>query len=312
MAKNLVRPIPTKQLPNTLLQPSSPPRCGCSRLDETVNYCFLQSIDLLSDPAKVQLALSFREFTERTHCEENLDFLIEIYKYEYYFEKVMSRSRAGSPQTITKTNSDHNVSTDFVATLEDDEFEFSPRIGPVPTPDSIPTSTSDDEEIDPHSALRLRELWRSIVDTYIRDDAPKQINVSHALYEEIISHSQPVNNPVVLRQARNEVLQNLKENVWPEYSKSTSPFSPSSKSVCSSHFESPLFSPKMAPPRSNSRARYNTDSTSSSVMSMSSIFGHFKRTSTSLPSSKSNSRSNSPISVDTTSQHSLKFWKRKH
>lgn len=83
-------PIPTK-----VSNLNSQYGCACvtkvAPLEELVDDCFKHSIDQLNDPHKVYVVKLFARYIVEAHCHENLSFLIEIFKYEYYFDKIINR-----------------------------------------------------------------------------------------------------------------------------------------------------------------------------------------------------------------------------
>ncbi|KAK6459180.1 uncharacterized protein RJT20DRAFT_132324 [Scheffersomyces xylosifermentans] len=83
---NLITTVSTNNTVNTFntsVTTSTPPP-----LDDLINDCFLYSIDQLRDSSKVEHVKKFQQFVSKLHCEENLKFLIEIYKYEYYYDRI--------------------------------------------------------------------------------------------------------------------------------------------------------------------------------------------------------------------------------
>lgn len=58
-------------------------------LDELLNDCFLYSIDCLIDEEKRRTVLKFVNFLEEVHSSENVQFVVEAFKYEYFYYKVM-------------------------------------------------------------------------------------------------------------------------------------------------------------------------------------------------------------------------------
>ncbi|KAL6451090.1 hypothetical protein SBY92_001341 [Candida maltosa Xu316] len=67
---------------NTSTRSNSP---SLPSLDDLVNDCFLNTIGLLHDDSKIKLVNDFTEYLTKQHTEENLKFLIDIYRYEYYY-----------------------------------------------------------------------------------------------------------------------------------------------------------------------------------------------------------------------------------
>jgi hypothetical protein len=79
-----VHPIPKKPSSFILYQLDTQPPC----LRDLTSDCFLRSINQLDDPYRLKISTLFQKYVEKLHCEENLEFLIEIYKYEYYFDNI--------------------------------------------------------------------------------------------------------------------------------------------------------------------------------------------------------------------------------
>lgn len=65
-------------------------------LEELVDDCFKYSIGQLTDPNRVDVVRRFGQYTVDLHCHENLSFLIEIFKYEYYYDKIVYKSEEGT------------------------------------------------------------------------------------------------------------------------------------------------------------------------------------------------------------------------
>lgn len=230
----LVRPIPTTLVRGELLGsptpvPYYPPLC----LDEVVNDAFLQSIGVLKDAGKIEHVELFRRFIEGIHCEENLEFLVAIYTYDYYYEKLVPDAikQSKGSEMLSKQISSHllhsaTTTNGFMPGFDEDDADFvhqSPEILPV----SRLVSADDPFEMEVTHVQFLNNMWRRILSTFIWDDAVKQINLSASHYEEVLEHL--VGNlihPAVLATARQEVWQILKENVWPEYLKLTLPALP--------------------------------------------------------------------------------------
>lgn len=62
--------------------------CKVLSLDQLIDDCFRCSIGELHDESRVERVEAFRKIVVRLHCEENLAFLIDLYKYEYYYAKI--------------------------------------------------------------------------------------------------------------------------------------------------------------------------------------------------------------------------------
>lgn len=94
-------PIPRKPNPTLLRQvsssiPVSPaatpastsPRLA-SLLDTLLEDCVLHSLDpSLLCPPRIEHVKQFHRFLRERHCHENLAFLIEVFRYKYYYNKI--------------------------------------------------------------------------------------------------------------------------------------------------------------------------------------------------------------------------------
>ncbi|KAI5951471.1 hypothetical protein KGF54_004545 [Candida jiufengensis] len=71
----------------------TPPPSSVPSLDDLVNDCFLLSIKKLDDEIRSTMCNKFHNFLIKQHCQENLEFLIDIYRYEYIYNlKILSAS----------------------------------------------------------------------------------------------------------------------------------------------------------------------------------------------------------------------------
>lgn len=83
-------------VPSRLQSPIVPP------LHDLVNDCFLLTIDKLHDDTRAFIANSFHQCVTKQHCEENLEFLIDIYRYEYEYNlKVLTSSLNNASASTT-------------------------------------------------------------------------------------------------------------------------------------------------------------------------------------------------------------------
>lgn len=102
-------PIPTK-----ISNLNSQYGCTCvtkvAPLEELVDDCFKYSIDQLNDPHKADVVKRFARYIVEAHCHENLSFLIEIFKYEYYFDKIINRTEKSKTTTRGNENCYLNLS----------------------------------------------------------------------------------------------------------------------------------------------------------------------------------------------------------
>ncbi|KAI3406807.2 hypothetical protein KGF56_000412 [Candida oxycetoniae] len=285
--------IPSKTTASSIKsKPSSPP-CNLPSLDQLVNDCFLLSIDKLSnnqeyygdnDALRIAMAKNFHDFLNRQHCQENLDFLIDIYRYEYLFNlkfypmcqpeasglslnaisntistseslyksnkvsskrdsisSVVRNSSSGGSRNRSDSSFDslsrpfneesllHDPSNAFVSTIDDLDMTETWKTFGSKQIDDTPELESDTEDEgnsieDPVCVSRedIDELnlnWSIIMNTYIKQDSPLQINISQKLFKEIVEENSinKLHHPMILLKAKKEVLRMLKENGYFEF-----------------------------------------------------------------------------------------------
>lgn len=91
-----------------LPKPSSP---FSTRLEELLNDCFYAAVDRsVLSAERLTVVTDFHKYLHEIHCHENLAFIIEIFKYEYFYEKIYG-ARDGKDSTsglgrIRSLNSD--------------------------------------------------------------------------------------------------------------------------------------------------------------------------------------------------------------
>lgn len=149
--EHTVQPIPQKPGISSALS------CSCSSLDELVNNCFLAHLGFLSDPTKIELVNKFVNHLMRSHCHENLQFLIDIYVYDLVYRKV--RERLNNDEISEK---DTITSTDIL-------IENTQAL-------SLQHSSSKTEDMS-EKAFRLKEMERGLSAKEFLEERP-QISVS--------------------------------------------------------------------------------------------------------------------------------------
>lgn len=106
-----------------LPKPSSP---VSTRMEELLHDCFAAAIDKdLISPEKASVVLEFHKYLHEIHCHENLAFIIEIYKYEYFYEKIH-----GAGNERHKVNGLRHLNSDFLNLLLESYIDNMP----FPTP----------------------------------------------------------------------------------------------------------------------------------------------------------------------------------
>ncbi|CAI5757009.1 unnamed protein product [Candida verbasci] len=224
--------------------------CSIPSLDELVNDCFLKAINLLSDEFKLSLVDKFIDFLTKSHCEENLYFLIDINKYEYNYnlkfndtnkESVFRLNNTPSPSLlnlksssstlsfesstkVNKVNSvqseDHDPQNAFIQTIDDlDHNEDIQSAWDDLKSKQIEDYDDDEDYYSDEELNNLTSNWNFIMNNYIKYDSPNQINISQKLFKEIVEESfiLKVHNPIILLKIKNEVMRMLKENGYFEF-----------------------------------------------------------------------------------------------
>ncbi|CUM65259.1 uncharacterized protein PRCAT00002892001 [Priceomyces carsonii] len=349
--------------------------CGAQRspsaaLENLVGDCFMKSISQLHDEKRLAHVDEFEDYVKKVHCEESLHFLIEIFKYEYIFENLvhevderdrLKSTRSPSPQIIPlNINDERSVTLDehepmkaLVSTMDDIQptaqelNELNTSVWDDMRDSHIDNNDSEDEtpclnHTVHFSEKKLNDQWNYIINNYIKENAPDQINVSCKNYNKILNESassEGPHRPTVLLDAKKEVMQLIQENVYigflksqncPECKKSELPcsitkFDGDLDSIRERSFMSPNISPassiskgskKIQGPKSkllhlgspnsnNSRP----PSPSSASPSISSFLGHLKLCGT--PPNSASSSTNSVTLHHEEKPHRFKLWKSK-
>lgn len=85
-------------------------------LEELLDDCFKYSINQPLTDSKIDIVKKFEKYMNNLHTQENLSFLIEIFKYEYYYDKIypnhLEQLRLSSPSPVHYSNSFLNRSLD--------------------------------------------------------------------------------------------------------------------------------------------------------------------------------------------------------
>lgn len=297
------------------------PGCSIPSLEELLDDCFKRAIGQPLPESRALVAGAFERFVHLLHTQENLSFLIEIFKYEYYYDKIfpenIERLRLASSSPVQYSNSflnksldrsidslphpsqlqptphrrlllkvsirseDHEPTSVFASALELDESPMELAWGGLRDNiiDSPPDLSSDDESDDKHL---LTTQWNLIVESYINNDAPDQINLSNKSSREILqedTHNSGIHNPLVLLRAKNEILQLIKENAYLSFIKAhRRPVSSSSSDTPEDKPKPPISTPALSPvehkpDRDLCLPLHNDNSLLSSI---SNLFGHLK------------------------------------
>lgn len=203
-----------------------------------LNDCFLHSMNELNNLNRVQLIKDFEKYIISLHSQENLKFLISIYNYEYYYNKIFksinklnttnSMRKASVSTLLSSKHSDYNdTSNYFASTIEDlkvetDDHWESFKMNNVSDDEDIASvdevSDSDINSINSivniDDQILLTKKWNNILNNFIHHDSKYQINLSGGCLNELLHQRNSFPDPVVLLKAKEEILQLLNENAY--------------------------------------------------------------------------------------------------
>lgn len=244
--------------------PTTTPRVRASTLEELLDDCFQVSIgqDQSFCSARAQYAASFDKHLTSLHCHENLAFLMEIFKYEYFYDKVFpenlreARSRVdlGSPLVAMSSSflnqsllsaidtlpfptkqmckksrrysSRSRASLISVTPSEPNVFDFGfeDSITSGNVWDKLKESHVDSSDLEPELDLEseydnntlLADQWAYIMKTFVQEDSPQQLNLANLTVKDLLEKDSQdvIHNPAVLFDARQEIIQLLRENAY--------------------------------------------------------------------------------------------------
>lgn len=235
-------------------------------LEELLDDCFQISIGqqhVLCE-SHIQYATNFDKYLTSLHCHENLAFLMEIFKYEYFYDKIFPENlnwvRSRNP-LLTFTSGGGAYSSFLNSSLPSaiDQLPFptkqmsrksrrhsrsnSRKALILATSDAsgvfdfgfdehLPTENVWDKLKDQHvdstdleleleydcevDRSVLHDQWAYIISNFVREDSPQQLNLANTTVKELLEkdHDDCIHNPVILLDAKHEIIQLLRENVY--------------------------------------------------------------------------------------------------
>lgn len=219
---HLSQPDPEQYLPN---------------IEEFLTDAFLYSINELKDEKKIQFVNNFTKYITSMHCLENLQFLMLIYHYEVTYNKIFRASngtlnpRKNSVMTITSDSIDDLPQNYFVSTIDDEIYNGDCWDG---LRDKLIDDNSDEEELEEledevaslnsHGSnvsvsdlTNLNNQWTEILNNFILPHSHRQINLSDCTYKQIIKSKTSHPDPIILLNARDEIVQLMNENVYHKF-----------------------------------------------------------------------------------------------
>lgn len=312
--------------------------CGCSALpslEDLINDCFLESV---GQKIKSTITQDFTDYVAKAHCEENLHFLVEIYKYEAYYNKIFPnnkeklnntpvklllsdleirpprRGSRSSKFSVSRTLSFDDPTMMFVQSIDDlgGTHDISQAWENLRnTVDLLDEESLPDPEEEPAEATLVSQ-WRYIIDHFITDDAPEQINIPQQISMDIMSEDSKDStlvHPTVFRNVRQEVLQLLQENVYYKFAKK---FNKQAKSppVTEKSLSPSTLKKKKTKLLRQGHNECTCSALSSPSLSLSNFWGHLKFY-LSIPNTPSHLPSPVQTSEDLPVGSLRKFWSKK-
>lgn len=143
-------------------------------LEELIDDCFKYSIGHLNDANKADVVKQFSRYIVEAHCHENLSFLIEIFKYEYYFDKIINKTtqvnKREKEQCYLNLSLGRSIG-DLPYPTKDTEGIFARKRSTAGMsvrsedhePMSVFVSTIDDLE-DTHQANEMSNVWDNLME----------------------------------------------------------------------------------------------------------------------------------------------------
>ncbi|EDK37743.2 hypothetical protein PGUG_01841 [Meyerozyma guilliermondii ATCC 6260] len=160
--------------------------CKVPSLDQLIDDCFRYSIGELHDQKKIDRVESFKKIVVQLHCEENLAFMIDIYKYEYFYAKIYPQtiqdyiestsSNKLSPKPAFLNRSLSTSIDDLPHPSKIDKNLFHKRVPSstvmsVQSDELVPTSVFVSSIDDLHPAKDLHSTWDTLRDKSTEEES---------------------------------------------------------------------------------------------------------------------------------------------
>lgn len=239
------RNFPVPLLPSPSVSPTN-----ADSLHALLHDCFQLAVDPDSVcDSRAETAKRFQKYLESLHTAEHLNFVIEIYRYEYYYAKI-ERHEYTKQQCADLSRSVLNHSlTQFLDSLPEPTIVRRPKkcIGRLclrmssesrsssllPTghlSDDEPSNFWDDfknsnvsDELDQELLVLdsedsvLAHQWRYIMSQFVVADSPQQVNISNTVASVLAKQNGAVHSPSLLFDAKEEVIQLIRENGYSQF-----------------------------------------------------------------------------------------------
>ncbi|CAH6718305.1 hypothetical protein CLIB1444_01S03796 [[Candida] jaroonii] len=304
-------------------------------IEEFLNDCFLHSMNELNNLNRIQLIKDFEKYIVSLHSQENLKFLISIYNYEHYYNKIFkSINKLNTTSSMRKTsvstllsskNSDYNDTSNYFAStiddlkVENEEYWESFKMNNVSDDDIESVDDISDSDINSINSIiniddqiLLTKKWNTILNNFIHHDSKYQINLSGNCLNELLHQKNSFPDPSVLLKAKEEILQLLNENAYHPFIKKIKSCKDTTKvEICTNcHCLDESISPKSLSPKlrdfTSPILSPSVSSTNSSLKKKKANFWNHLRL--------NNSMSNSGSSLSSTpddDKSKFKLWKKK-
>lgn len=97
-------------------------------VEELVYDCFLHSIGKLQDPNRIKMTQAFTDYVSKTHITENLDFLVNLLKYQHWLEQIHEASQLYYHKlvnSLSDLNISHQISQEIIASEDKSPMVFA-------------------------------------------------------------------------------------------------------------------------------------------------------------------------------------------
>lgn len=223
-------------------------------LDELLDDCFQLSVDgtyLCS--TRAEYARKFEKYLTDLHNQENLAFVIEVFRYEYFYDKIYDGRNPGlltSPPLNTSANRFEHMPFPFKPLSRLSSLKRTNLLASsakiftfIDEPQEVwdkfkDLTVSDDSSLESAVAMDtdgiVADQWQYIIARFLTANAPDQINLCKKTVQDIMDDDaeNDMHHPAVLLQAKTDVVQLLRENAYGLFLKSQKHSLPTQECPC--------------------------------------------------------------------------------
>lgn len=201
-------------------------------IEQFVSYCFLHSLNQLDDINIIEIIDDFRKYINEVHSEENLNFLLAITDYEYYYNKYLSSMKTNSEsleRLDSAASSNNSLKTEenfpanyFPSTMDDlkqdywESFKFQ-NLNHNDEESSIQESDIFSEDSLNEEELCMARKWHHILTTFVYPNSEHQVNLSNSSFKVMISQTSKYPHPSIMARSKRDIMQLLNENAYHQF-----------------------------------------------------------------------------------------------